>query len=285
MAGQGKSALTAALAGGDTTDQPPTARLRLDPKAFPCLAGFNVGGAVPPLVAGADGLGELVSGFEKVSLRGDQLAGSAPTAGLLSDGSAAVSARSRVGAFCFFWGGARERKKAFLGRTTGVEDASVLSFSQPPHPRSLTLARPHTLSRTAPSFPGRLRAQPTPPPGRSGTPAPGRVADGDLKRREKEVFACERGGRGPGRAWGKKKSLSHAQLHPSTTTPGRAPVGLPRLRRPRTQLDLGRGHRVPPRRPVGCRPGAHPAGHAHVARPCRALRPVLRPRGRPVRRG
>ena len=92
MAAQGKSALTAALAGGgDASDPPPTARLRLDPKAFPCLAGVAAGGVGPPLVAGADGLGELVSGFEQVSLRGNQLAGSAPTAGLLSDGSAAVS--------------------------------------------------------------------------------------------------------------------------------------------------------------------------------------------------
>ena len=113
MAAQGgKSALTAALAGGgEPADPPPTARLRLDPKAFPCLAGFDAGGAVPPLAAGGDGLGELVSGFEKVSLRGDQLAGSAPTAGLLSDGSAAVSVckEACVGQWRCFWLGRGSR--------------------------------------------------------------------------------------------------------------------------------------------------------------------------------
>ncbi len=92
MAANKKSALSAALAGGEAAAPPDAGRLRLDPKAFPCLAGLEGSGAVPALVAGADGLGALVSGFEQVDLRGSAslAAGSAPTAGLLSDGRPAV---------------------------------------------------------------------------------------------------------------------------------------------------------------------------------------------------
>jgi len=115
----GKSALTSALAGGggDAARAPPPdlGRVRLDPKAFPCLAGQasngGSGGAAP---AGADGdaVGALVGGFERVSLRGDQLAGSAPTAGLLPDGSAAV--RYRGGRTT-----ERDADRSFLSRVRG----------------------------------------------------------------------------------------------------------------------------------------------------------------------
>ena len=97
------SALTAALAGKEPTELAPPARLRLDPKAFPCLAG--VAGGVPALVG--DGLGELISGYEKLDLRGDKLAGSAPTAGLLSDGSAAVREKGTWGRGMWGWAARR----------------------------------------------------------------------------------------------------------------------------------------------------------------------------------
>ena len=53
MAANKKSALSAALAGGEAAAPLDAGRLRLDPKAFPCLAGLEGSGAVPALVAGA----------------------------------------------------------------------------------------------------------------------------------------------------------------------------------------------------------------------------------------
>ena len=102
----GRSALTAALTGGEGTEAAPASaaaagsHVRLDAAAFPCLASV-LGKSSKPVLAGAaaaaaaaasDTVGELSSGFERVKLRGnDVLAGSAPTAHLLPDGSAAVS--------------------------------------------------------------------------------------------------------------------------------------------------------------------------------------------------
>ena len=100
----GRSALTAALTGGEGAEAAPASaagsHVRLDAAAFPCLASV-LGKSSKPVLAGAaaaaagaasDTVGELSSGFERVKLRGnDALAGSAPTAHLLPDGSAAVS--------------------------------------------------------------------------------------------------------------------------------------------------------------------------------------------------
>ena len=109
----GRSALTAALTGtgGEGADAAPAtsasasaagSHVRLDAAAFPCLASV-LGKSSKPVLAGAaaaaassaaasDTVSELSSGFERVKLRGnDALAGSAPTAHLLPDGSAAVS--------------------------------------------------------------------------------------------------------------------------------------------------------------------------------------------------
>jgi len=107
----GRSALTAALTGtgGEGADAAPAtsasaagSHVRLDAAAFPCLASV-LGKSSKPVLAGAaaaaassaaasDTVGELSLGFERVKLRGnDALAGSAPTAHLLPDGSAAVS--------------------------------------------------------------------------------------------------------------------------------------------------------------------------------------------------
>ena len=111
----GRSALTAALTGdGGGAEAAPASsasastHVRLDAAAFPCLASV-LGKSSKPLLAGAaaaaaagaaassDTVGELSLGFERVKLRGnDALAGSAPTAHLLPDGSAAVSEK---------WGG------------------------------------------------------------------------------------------------------------------------------------------------------------------------------------
>lgn len=108
----GRSALTAALTGtgGEGAEAAPAAsaagsHVRLDAAAFPCLASV-LGKSSKPVLAGAAAaaaaasssaaapagtVGELSSGFERVKLRGnDVLAGSAPTAHLLPDGSAAV---------------------------------------------------------------------------------------------------------------------------------------------------------------------------------------------------
>ena len=110
----GRSALTAALTGtgGEGADAAPAtsasaagSHVRLDAAAFPCLASV-LGKSSKPVLAGAaaaaaasaasDTVGELSSGFERVKLRGnDVLAGSAPTAHLLPDGSAAVSGREK----------------------------------------------------------------------------------------------------------------------------------------------------------------------------------------------
>jgi len=93
---QGRSALTAALAGGE--DAPPSAasRVLLDPVAFPCLAGTEVSSATSTASGASDIVGELASGFERVKLRGnDAVAGSAPTAHVLPDGSAAVSLKEK----------------------------------------------------------------------------------------------------------------------------------------------------------------------------------------------
>lgn len=107
----GRSALTAALTGtgGEGAEAAAASaagsHVRLDAAAFPCLASV-LGPSTKPVLAGAaaaaaaagaagaasDTVGELASGFERVKLRGnDALAGSAPTAHLLPDGSAAVS--------------------------------------------------------------------------------------------------------------------------------------------------------------------------------------------------
>jgi hypothetical protein len=109
----GRSALTAALTGtgGEGAEAAPASasaagsHVRLDAAAFPCLASV-LGKSSKPVLAGAaaaaaasaasDTVGELSSGFERVKLRGnDVLAGSAPTAHLLPDGSAAVSGREK----------------------------------------------------------------------------------------------------------------------------------------------------------------------------------------------
>ena len=109
----GRSALTAALTGtgGEGAEAAPASaagsHFRLDAAAFPCLASV-LGKSSKPVLAGAaaaaaaggaaaDTVGELSSGFERVKLRGnDALAGSAPTAHLLPDGSAAVSVMEAV---------------------------------------------------------------------------------------------------------------------------------------------------------------------------------------------
>lgn len=107
----GRSALTAALAGGEGADPPPSAaarsRVLLDPAAFPCLASVLGKSSKPAMLApeasastttsgASDTVGELASGFERVKLRGnDAVAGSAPTAHVLPDGSAAVRTRGR----------------------------------------------------------------------------------------------------------------------------------------------------------------------------------------------
>ena len=86
-----KSALTAALAGPPgEAGIPDGSPIRLDAASFPCLAAAEAG-------AGEDTVGALVTGFERVGLRGDQLAGSAPTATLLPDGSLAVRPTGRGG--------------------------------------------------------------------------------------------------------------------------------------------------------------------------------------------
>lgn len=117
----GRSALTAALTGtgGEGAEAAPAAsaagsHVRLDAAAFPCLASV-LGKSSKPVLAGAaaaaaassssaaaaapvDTVGELSSGFERVKLRGnDAVAGSAPTAHLLPDGSAAVRGEKEMG--------------------------------------------------------------------------------------------------------------------------------------------------------------------------------------------
>lgn len=79
-----RSALTAALAGAGPADA--SRPLKLDPAAFPCLAS-----GAAPADAGGDAVADLAAGFDRASLGASVLAGSAPTATLLADGSAAVS--------------------------------------------------------------------------------------------------------------------------------------------------------------------------------------------------
>ena len=91
-----RSALTAALAGDAPADDGAAAApFRLDASSFPCLAARD---GAAPADAGGDAVADL-AGFERLTLRGVALAGSAPTAALLADGSAAVSV-------CL-WGGGR----------------------------------------------------------------------------------------------------------------------------------------------------------------------------------
>ena len=77
-----RSALTAALVDGAAAPAAPPP-LALDAASFPCL---STGAA--PADAGGDAVADL-AGFERLGVN-DALAGSAPTAALLADGSAAV---------------------------------------------------------------------------------------------------------------------------------------------------------------------------------------------------
>jgi hypothetical protein len=226
MAANKKSALSAALAGGEAAAPPDAGRLRLDPKAFPCLAGLEGSGAVPALVAGADGLGALVSGFEQVDLRGSAslAAGSAPTAGLLSDGRPAVRVERESER-----GEGREQKGAarapiWARMHAATRPRAPFSHSRPWRPlsRSLPPSLPPSLTRHT----GRLRAQPAPAPGRRGAPAPGRVADGE--------FACDDGwGVRPlqprGMENGKNAHTPHTRspLHTPRTSAGGRPSAPP----------------------------------------------------------
>jgi hypothetical protein len=86
----GRSALTAALAGdGPGAGARP---LKLDAVAFPCLAS-----GAAPADAGGDAVADLATGFDRASLGATVLAGSAPTATLLADGSAAVREEGECG--------------------------------------------------------------------------------------------------------------------------------------------------------------------------------------------